>query len=269
MYAAEHGYPCIFTRPLPPFIFDGLTSPIQEMDTKLEVWQKYLVALSLNGQAPFSDKCVSITIEEDNTLKVITSGSRLARIKFENLIIFDDYNITGLPFKKGTTNEKNKVLDWFHVRSGMEHNYDVIETGDDFIGTIIFYPSNRFGNQKTDRVRKDLVAISYLEDDQLSDFDFSDTMARFKITKIMKDHGIRGARNGKDPNNPDKYKYYSVKIESADREMISNNINLYEDTDNIKFMQNKSYDISVHKPVDNIIKILNVLKGNTIEENYL
>mgnify|MGYP003155108328 FL=1 len=85
----------------------------------------------------------------------------------------------------------------------------------------------------------------------------------------MKDHGIRGARNGKDLNNPDKYKYYSVKIESADREVISNNINLYEDTDNIKFIQNKSYDISVHKPVDNIIKILNVLKGNTIEENYL
>ena len=38
---------------------------------------------------------------------------------------------------------------------------------------------------------------------QLNNFDYSPTMARFKIIQLMKDAGIRGARNGRDTYNPE------------------------------------------------------------------
>ena len=45
----------------------------------------------------------------------------------------------------------------------------------------------------------------------MSNFEYSDTMVKFKVGAMMKKAGIRGARNGRDTNNPNKYKYYSVK----------------------------------------------------------
>ena len=47
-------------------------------------------------------------------------------------------------------------------------------------------------------------------------------MFKFKITQMMKDAGIRGARNGRDTYNPKIYRYYSPKIEAVEREVIRN-----------------------------------------------
>ena len=46
-----------------------------------------------------------------------------------------------------------------------------------------------------------------LNEQQLRDFEYSDTYARFKTLAMMKEAGIRGARNGKDANRPGKYIY--------------------------------------------------------------
>ena len=47
---------------------------------------------------------------------------------------------------------------------------------------------------------------------------------------MMKEAGIRGARNGKDVNNPDRYKYYAVKVEPAQR-TIERNVKRYYQED--------------------------------------
>ena len=39
---------------------------------------------------------------------------------------------------------------------------------------------------------RDACAVSKLTESQLIDFDYSETMARFKVLKIMKDNGMRG-----------------------------------------------------------------------------
>ena len=48
----------------------------------------------------------------------------------------------------------------------------------------------------------------------------ADTYARFKVCEIMKKSGIRGKKNGRDPNNPEKHKHYAVKVEASKREVI-------------------------------------------------
>ena len=240
LFSYYSNLPCIFVEPSVPFGFDVFAGPPEfsflgiENSNKEVIWQRLLTVLSLGGQLPMSDKAESISIQ-DNKLKAVTSNSRLGRFEFDKLIIFDDANIRGLPPIRKQKVGKCRIFDWFHVRSGMEHDHDSLETEDDFIQKVIFYPSDRFGNQTSGRVRKDLVAISYLDEDQVNDFDYSDTMAKFKITQMMKDAGIKGARNGRDTYNPNIYRYYSPKIEAAERQVISDVKNFYKKDKRFEF----------------------------------
>ena len=240
LYSYYNNLPCIFSKPSIPFGFDvfdgghdfsflGIKEP-----NRLVIWQRLVASLSLGGLLPMSDKAVSLSIQESR-LKAVTSNSRLGRFDFEKLIIFDDRDIRGLPAVRKQQIGKCRVIDWFDVRSGMQHDHDLFETEDDFIQKVIFYPSERFGNQTSGRLRKDLVAISHLDEDQLDDFDYSDTMAKFKITQMMKDAGIKGARNGKDTYNPNIYRYYSPKIEAVERQIFKDVKNFYKKDKRFEF----------------------------------
>jgi hypothetical protein len=176
--------------------------------------------------------------------------------------VFDDHNVYGLPLIKERKIGKSRVLDWFDVRSGMEHEHDLLETKDEFIREVIFYPSDRFGNQASGRIRKDLVAVSFLEDHQLKDFEYSDTMARFKILQMMKDAGIRGARNGRDVNNPEVYRYYSPKIEATQREIIPDVTNYYDEDPRFEFRYDTPEEIASEfnkEPDSYASKLINLL----------
>ena len=253
LYAYFNNCPCIFTNPDPPFRFDNFDEtfdfrPLGVItSSKLELWERLLPILGLSGLLPMSDKTASITINK-NVLKAVTHVSRLGRFEFEKLIIFDDEKVNGLPFLKESIELQVKVIDWFNVRSGMEHPLEVVDTDDPFVNRVYFYPSDRLDGAKGKRIRKDLVAASYLEPDQLNNFDYSPTMARFKITQLMKDNGIRGARNGRDTYNPQLYRYYSPKIESAQREMVRDIKNHYEADERFEFRYDTPEEIIKNFP---------------------
>jgi hypothetical protein len=204
---------------------------------KLRLWEKLFFFLSASGLCPLVDKVVSLRIT-DNILKAATAKARLAKIHFNELIIFDDKDLHGIGVPK-IKDEKYEVHDWFDVRSGMKHDYDQIEDTTDFVNHILFYPSDRVEGTHN---FKDAVAISYLTKAQLEDFEYSDINARFKTLYMMKKCGIRGARNGRDVLDKTKYKYYSVKIENTKREIIKPR-NIYESFDNITFNYDSFGDI--------------------------
>ena len=241
LFSYYNNYPCIFCKPLVPFIFDMCNEGydfsflgLHPGASKAIVWQRLIISLSLAGLLPMGDKVVSLGVQKDK-LKASTHNSRLGRFEFNKLIIFDDKDIRGLPKVKEQQFGKCRVIDWFHVRSGMEHDHNLFETEDNFIQKVIFHPSDRFGNQTSGRLRKDLVAISYLDENQIDDFDYSDTMAKFKITQMMKDAGIKGARNGRDTYNPNIYRYYSPKIEAVERQIIPDIKNFYHKDERFEF----------------------------------
>jgi len=68
---------------------------------------------------------------------------------------------------------------------------------------------------------------------QINDYRFSDTYVRFKVESLMKEAGIRGSRNGRDQLNPDRYKYYALKLESAERQIESTGFNSVVDNENV------------------------------------
>ena len=208
---------------------------------KLKVWEHLMFTLSLSGHIPFSNKVSTIRIENDNILKITTKKFRVVRLKYKKLTIFDSRSIEGLPTPEKQTN-LFKVIDWVDVKSGMMHEYDYIKTDSDFVKEIYFYPSTRFVGSIG---RKDLVSVSYLKKYQLENFENSDTYVKFKILKLMKAAGIRGARNGRDFKNPEKYKYYAVKIEPRKREVQRLQRDIYEDTESIIFDYRSAEDIYI------------------------
>jgi len=214
----------------------GLVRQLQGQRSKnaLQTWEEISFVLGTSGHLPVGNNAQSLNVR-DNTLRITTLNSRLIKFRFDKLIVFDDREIYGLPAIKESKIGKSRILDWFNVRSGMEHQHDSLKTDDDFVKEVIFYPSDRFGNQSSGRVRKDLVSISYLDEVQVSDFEYADTMVRFKILQMMKDAGIKGARNGRDTYNPNLYRYYSPKIEATQREIIPNIKNHYEDDPRFEF----------------------------------
>ena len=49
----------------------------------------------------------------------------------------------------------------------------------------------------------------------------------------MKHYGIRGTRNGRDSKNPEKYKYYAVRIEASTREAFPIGAARYKEDGNV------------------------------------
>jgi len=52
---------------------------------------------------------------------------------------------------------------------------------------------------------------------------------------MMKDAGIKGARNGRDTYNPNIYRYYSPKIEAVERQIIPDIKNFYHKDERFEF----------------------------------
>tara|TARA_B100000427_G_C15059982_1_gene399403 strand:- start:87 stop:521 length:435 start_codon:yes stop_codon:yes gene_type:complete len=141
-------------------------------------------------------------------------------------------------------------------KSCASHELEHISTKDNFVKDIYFYPTDRLdGNHN--RIR-DLVSVSYLTKEQIKDFNYSDTYARFKTEKILKENGITGVKSGFQNG---KQVTYTLRLEVAKRELRKLNMNLYKDTENIKFkyrseVQNKISNCSYINKLNNILNVV-------------
>ena len=268
IFAYLKGYPLVTNRDVLPFRFNyfdcdvdlsklclGLEKiHLQEKTlgpSKLDVYKHLNFVLSLGGLLPLGNGFFSSRLKEDNLLKITTKNSRMIQIKFDHLYIFNDDNIAGLPEPVESLDEDMfKVFDWIDVTS-TAHPHQYLKTEENFIREVFFYPTERTDGYHPDK--KDLVAISYLNGEQLKDYEYSDTYAKFKVLAILKEMGIRGQRNGRDMLDKTKYKYYALKVKPYRREVVSLQKNLYDDIDNIEFMYQSEEDI---------------LNDNSIEEEH-
>jgi len=221
--------------------------------SKRQVYEKIMVLLSLSGLVPFSNLAKSVHIEKKH-LKIITERNRIYEVAYEELVIFDDMKISGLSnIVKDNKDQKTQVLDWFEINQGSGTKIDYIQTEDSFINKIFMYESKR---PDVNQNFKDLVAISHLTPHEAKyEYQNSDTYARFKILKCMKEAGIRGQKNGKNPNYPKKsqepFKWLSPKITFVYREIVPSPMPKYRNTKKIKFC----YDTPEQIMSENTIKI--------------
>ena len=243
LFAYKNNFNVLYTRTILPskieknIFFEG------EEYTPHGLWQRLYYILSLSGNVLFSDKIDNIRLQH-KTLSVFTKRARKYIIECEKIYIFDDLNLYGIPDELSLKQDSTlEIRDWFDVKSGMKHEHNLLTTDSEFVNKIIFYQSDRIdGNHDL----KDAVAISYLTKEQLDDFEYSDINARFKTKHTMKQSGIKGTRNGRDTKNKSLYKYYAIKLENREREIIYKLKN-YKSTERLVFKYESIDDIVNNK----------------------
>ena len=218
-YSDENNIPIVINKIDLPNYFEKINNV-----PAVNIWQNLFYSLSLAGLNLVGNKAANIRIRGES-VSVSTAGARTIKLKCSEIIVFDDEKVSGLPAPE-KENEDFVVLDWMIARSCESHLYNVIETEDLFVNKVYFYPSERGdGNHPN---RKDLVSVSFLKKEQLNDFEYSDTYARFKVAHLLKEKGLRGIKCGGS-------NHYALKLEVDRREIKKAHMHLYKSTERIKF----------------------------------
>ena len=227
LFAAQNFFPVVFSDFRKPFRFDyfeptvdlsflnlpnglaakSLTTHQGLIDVGLSkslVWERLMFLLSMRGSVPLSNLCRNMRAS-DNKITCYNEYSKIAEIRFENCYYFGDDNVQGLFEQKVLDNCEYTCYDWIAFNKGGKHEIDFIETSDDFVKRIWFYSSDRIdGNTAV----KDACVVSVLTHEQVRDFNYSETMAKFKMLSEMESRGMKGQFNGYSPNgNPKHYKF--------------------------------------------------------------
>ena len=273
LFAFNNKMPIFFTRPSRPFRFDcfdpcwdfsylNFKNEPHKINThkgeilagspKELLWEKLLFILSLAGQAPLSDLCENIRYN-GQTLICSNEYSKIAEIKFETCHYFGDESCDGLISKKPVADPLYTCYDWIAFNRGGKHEIDLIETTDDFVSKIWFYPTDRIdGNSPV----KDACIVSRLTEQQLLDFDYSQTMARFKMVAEMESRGMKGTFNGLSPTGTPKY--YKFRTTSIHRERRAQSQSTLSSSENIKVAEENEENLIQNLPeaIQNYQKIL-------------
>jgi len=223
IFAFNKRYPIFFSELQRPFRFDYFDSGVDLSFLKLPnnfkktlvtfegekvigickelLWERLLFLMSLNGDVPTASLCTSIR-RDANKISCFNEYSKIAEVNFNRL---HDYT-------KKNRNGNLICYDWIAFNSGGKHDIDFIGTDDNFVRDIWFYPSDRIcGNTKV----KDACAVSYISKTFIDEFDFSQTMARFKVINEMKCRGMKGLLSSYGPNG--KPKHYDFKTSTISR----------------------------------------------------
>lgn len=232
LYAFNNNYPIFFTKAQRPFRFDYL-KPAQDLAflkahfrppkslttfgpqkligiPKELLWERLLFLLSLDGKAPLSNLCHTMRYNGD-TLVCSNEYSKIFELRFDECSYFGDPLTTGLVTQKSLDESTYLCYDYIAFNKGGKHDIDYINTGDDFVSEIWFYGSDRIdGNTPV----RDACAVSTLTEQQLLDFDHSETMARFKTIHEMESRGMKGQFAGgyTTAGNPKHYKFRTTSI---------------------------------------------------------
>jgi|TARA_R100000008_G_scaffold86307_1_gene78826 hypothetical protein len=218
-YSKKKSLPIIINKINLPHRFEEVNG-----ESAIKIWFDLFYYLSLRGLNLLGHKTRQVRIKEEEVV-VSTENARIVKFVYEKLFVFDDENVEGLPLPK-KENDTFVVLDWMIARSCETHRCETIDTDDLFVNKIYFYPSERMDGHHPNR--KDLVSISFLKKEQLNDFEYSDTYARFKVTHLLREKGLKGTKCG--GNNQ-----YALKLEVDRREIRKAYMHTYEDTKKIKF----------------------------------
>tara|TARA_R110000824_G_scaffold286146_1_gene474302 strand:- start:2073 stop:2891 length:819 start_codon:yes stop_codon:yes gene_type:complete len=235
VFAFKYNLPILFKQINKPFMFDdvyvedpsfldfGRGSKIPAVF----LWEKLMLYHGFYGNIIAPDLARSIRVEEDK-LKVTTEFSRLVRINFDKLHIFDPKQLEGIPIPTRSTEGIHTVIDWFNVKKGAKHNKTYIKYDQSFLNEIWFYSSVRVPNP----TYKDCVVKSLLTSNQIKDHDHSEVICRLQLQKVFKELNITER----------------PRLEHAGRDIYWSYNEEYLETDRLKFKKNHIDRITFNTP---------------------
>ncbi len=147
-------------------------SPVEETWANLvyDAWNQSLV--------PFPGALEKMRVHGD-TLTAHTKNGGVYNISFEHINLFATKNVFGIEECFSKNFQHNRVVDWFDVVQGGTTPCGFDLSLDDSVQRISFYESSRIDG----RTYYDLYCVSHLTDEQLLNYEYSDTFVKFKIIK--------------------------------------------------------------------------------------
>ena len=225
---------------------------------KVELWTKLMFSLNAAGLILGGDRMLSLRVQPDEgMIRGLTVMNGLPTINFNQLIVFDDTMLRGLPEAKKKCDLYN-VTDFINVNACGPHELDYVRTGDKFVKEFHFVQ-----NHKLATTGRTIMAMSELTLEEIYHFDYSDTMSRFKVAEHMVEAGIKGPKNGVDPQDSTKQRYHQIRLTTSYRKTEKKNMDSYDDTDNLTFVDlEDTFILSHYKPDKNseqyrILKLIN------------
>ena len=185
-FALENNYHILVN--CSPAIHSYEKSSNPNYDTLENEWADKAHSLYVKALNPFVNLIDKLRVDQkEKTIGVFTNTNKVYKIGYDDLHVFGVRNVSGLEDKYELNLVGYRVLDWFDATKLGAVELEEIVTEDKFVNRITF-----FNNIRIDGARgyKDLVSESFLAENQLKSFEFSDTMARFKTLDILNRHGF-------------------------------------------------------------------------------
>ena len=180
---------------------------------KADKWHRSAFNLGMRGLTPVPSEIENIRIE-GGVAKITTEFYKMIKIHFEELYIFDLDRVEGLEIEEKI--EDYIVYDWFDIKRGAKQAACKIQTPGNFIKELVFYSSTR--KDGNDGTFKDCYAKSYILSDNLQEFDYSETAAKFAVMKLIKKNGFRGPER----RFGDRVHHLNLVLEHSKRELHKN-----------------------------------------------
>ncbi len=185
---------------------------------------------------------LSLNLEYEN-LKHIRVSDEQIKIFDDNLIVEFEYGtcficdqvnvIHNSPILKAEE-ATFKVVDDFKVsRMGKDAiGLDSKFSSDGLVSEVHFYNSKRVDGSK---YVTDIVTVSNLSREELYEFNYSDTMATFKLRDMLKAMGYLGLKENARYKNGE-FKYKKIQLEHLQRFVYPIDNNSYKDSKKVKFL---------------------------------
>ena len=190
--------------------------PYEPPSVKL-TWGLLYYKLMMDGKVIGGDTVHTVKVDDDNLI-VVCKNNVINKTVYDKITIFDDENVIGLPDIKKDVDEYVVTDRMNSVSFVFKDNNFSYETGDSLVKEVHIYKD--YANSPTQ-----IWTVSSLNKDQLHDFDFSDTMAKFKTETLLKDLGFTGNFSKRDEI-----------ILNVEERNIKAKMNIYQETEKIKFI---------------------------------
>ena len=173
-FAREHGYHLIVNSDQRPFHYF-----VGYQDVKHR-WYEGVFDLGMRSLLPIPFDVQSLGFEDGN-LKVITKNNTKVLLEFKELHLFDLDHFTNLNVEEIV--ENHIVHDMFDVVQGSRLGVELsIFLHDEFLKVIKFVTSNRI-DRNTGGEFKDIITKSVVCDEDIRNFDFSETVVRLLVER--------------------------------------------------------------------------------------
>jgi hypothetical protein len=235
----------IFSSFKEPFKIDDVVE--QGGERFLEEFRNLTFLLSLYGQiiVPYQKENNIFIDVEKKEIRATVNQVHQVIVKYDNLILFTDENVFGLyPYKEEQKNG-NLIIDWIDLnyRNGKRINFNKFNReqkkfdfyyDSNFVKRIYFYICSK----KRGVVFRNAIAVSFLSDEELKDFDFSESIVRMKVDELVNKklkiktnigYNVSKVTGERIPS------YYPVYLDHVKREVFCLDKRIYENKNGLIF----------------------------------